>query len=246
MENIENNIENWILDKSKLIETELNDRLTSSSIKIQDDIEQLQANIPAFCLDGLPNDLKKVQVDSFSQETYVNTASENDQGINISKEQLGQFAASMSKNIKTEHVVAGLNMVKQYLPNLMKGVGQKTIERWAGQIVGKAVPIAGMAMTMGLALHDIFSDDPETEQLKRQQEIEQKARERRGQQIEDSALQIADQFATSLTIAINTVVDDFFNKIVHDIKKISLEFGAQDQENRKVLDQLLKLQQELS
>lgn len=246
VENIENNIENWILDKSKLIETELNDRLTSSSIKIQDDIEQLQANIPAFCLDGLPNDLKKVQVDSFSQETYTNTASENDQGINISKEQLGQFAASMSKNIKTEHVVAGLNLVKQYLPNLMKGVGQKTIERWAGQIVGKAVPIAGMAMTMGLALHDIFSDDPETEQLKRQQEIEQKARERRGQQIEDSALQIADQFATSLTIAINTVVDDFFNKIVHDIKKISLEFGAQDQENRKVLDQLLKLQQELS
>ena len=187
-----------------------------------------------------------MQVDSFSQETYTNTASENDQGINISKEQLGQFAASMSKNIKTEHVVAGLNLVKQYLPNLMKGVGQKTIERWAGQIVGKAVPIARMAMTMGLALHDIFSDDPETEQLKRQQEIEQKARERRGQQIEDSALQIADQFATSLTIAINTVVDDFFNKIVHDIKKISLEFGAQDQENRKVLDQLLKLQQELS
>ncbi|HAD79578.1 MAG TPA: hypothetical protein DCF99_09445, partial [Flavobacteriaceae bacterium] len=112
MENIENNIENWILDKSKLIETELNDCLTSSSIKIQDEIEQLQANIPAFCLDGLPNDLKKVQVDPFSQETYVHTASENDQGINISKEQLGQFAASMSKNIKTEHVVAGLNLVK--------------------------------------------------------------------------------------------------------------------------------------
>ena len=246
VENIENNIENWILDKSKLIETELNDCLTSSSIKIQDEIEQLQANIPAFCLDGLPNDLKKVQVDPFSQETYVHTASENDQGINISKEQLGQFAASMSKNIKTEHVVAGLNLVKQYLPNLMKGVGQKTIEKWAGQIVGKAVPIAGAAVTIGLALHDIFSDDPETEQLKRHQEIEQKARERRDQQIEDSALQISDQFASSLAIAINSVIDDFFNQIINDVKQISFEFGAQDQVNRKILDQLLNLQQELS
>ena len=245
-ESIEIHIENWILDKSKLIETELNDALTMSSVKIQDDIEQLQAKIPAFSLDGLPNDVKKVQVDSLGQEAYVHTASPNDQGIQISKEQLGQFAASMSKNIKTEHVVAGLNIVKQYLPNLMKGVGQKTIEKWAGQIVGKAVPIAGAALTIGLALHDIFSGDPETEQLKRQQEIEQKARERRDQQIEDSALQIADQFATSLAIAIYVVIDDFFNQIVHDVKKISLEFGEKDQENSKILDQILKFQQELS
>ncbi|MBH2029244.1 MAG: 50S ribosome-binding GTPase [Moraxellaceae bacterium] len=246
IENIEMNIEHWILDKSKLIETELNDALMTSSVKIQDDIEQLQAKIPTVCLDGLPNDIKKVQVDSLDQDNYTHTASTNDQGIKINKEQLGQFAASMSKNIKTEHVVAGLNLVKQYLPNLMKGVGQKTIEKWAGQIVGKAVPIAGMAVTMGLALHDILSDDPETEQLKRRQEIEQKARERRDQQIEDSALQIADQFATSLAIAINSVIDDFFNKIVHDIRQISVEFGTQDQINSKILDQILKLQQELS
>jgi hypothetical protein len=240
------NIEHWILDKSKLIETELNDALMTSSVQIQDDIEQLQAKIPTVCLDGLPSDIKKFQVDSLDQDNYTHTASTNDQGIKINKEQLGQFAASMSKNIKTEHVVAGLNLVKQYLPNLMKGVGQKTIEKWAGQIVGKAVPIAGMAVTMGLALHDILSDDPETEQLKRRQEIEQKARERRDQQIEDSALQIADQFATSLAIAINSVIDDFFNKIVHDIRQISVEFGTQDQINSKTLDQILKLQQELS
>lgn len=246
IENIEMNIEHWILDKSKLIETELNDALMTSSVQIQDDIEQLQAKIPTVCLDGLPSDIKKFQVDSLDQDNYTHTASTNDQGIKINKEQLGQFAASMSKNIKTEHVVAGLNLVKQYLPNLMKGVGQKTIEKWAGQIVGKAVPIAGMAVTMGLALHDILSDDPETEQLKRRQEIEQKARERRDQQIEDSALQIADQFATSLAIAINSVIDDFFNKIVHDIRQISVEFGTQDQINSKTLDQILKLQQELS
>ena len=108
------------------------------------------------------------------------------------------------------------------------------------------MPIAEAALTIGLALHDIFSGDPETEQLKRQQEIEQKARERRDQQIEDSALQIADQFATSLAIAIYAVIDDFFNQIVHDVKKISLEFGEKDQENSKILDQILKFQQELS
>ncbi|ENV18703.1 MULTISPECIES: GTPase [Acinetobacter] len=245
-ENIGTDIENWILDKSKLIEVELSDVLTMSSVKIQDNIEQVQAKIPTFCLDGLPNDLKKVQVDSLDQETYVHTTSPNEQGINISKEQLGQFAASMSKNIKTEHVVAGLNLVKQYLPNLMKGVGQKTIEKWAGQIVGKAVPLAGAAVTIGLALHDIFSDDPDTEQLKRHQEIEQKARERRDQQIEDSALQISDQFATSLAISIYFIIDDFFTQIINEVKQISLEFGAQDQANRKTLDQLLNLQQELS
>lgn len=242
---IENCIQNWILNKSKLIETELNDTLTMYSIKINDDIDQLQAKIPVFSLDGLPNDIKKIQVDSLDSEAYVQTQSSNPQGINISKEQLGQFAASMSKNIRTEHVVSGLNMIKQYLPNLMKGIGEKTIEKWAGQIVGKAVPIAGAALTLGLALHDIFSDDPETEQLKRQQEIERKARERRDQQIEDSALQISDQFATSLAIAIYSVIDDFFSKIVNEIEKISVEFGVQDQENSKLLDQILKLQQEI-
>jgi len=101
-------------------------------------------------------------------------------------------------------------------------------------------------VTIGLALHDIFSDDPDTEQLKRHQEIEQKARERRDQQIEDSALQISDQFATSLAISIYFIIDDFFTQIINEVKQISLEFGAQDQANRKTLDQLLNLQQELS
>jgi hypothetical protein len=54
----------------------------------------LQAKIPTVCLDGLPNDIKKLQVDSLDQDNYTHTASTNDQGIKINKEQLGQFAAS--------------------------------------------------------------------------------------------------------------------------------------------------------
>ena len=152
----------------------------------------------------------------------------------------------MGQNIKVEHVVTGLNMVKQYLPTLMKGVGQKTIEKWAGNIVGKAVPIAGAALTIGLALHDIFSDDAETEQLKRQQEVERKARERRDQQIEDAAIQISDQFLTTLSIAIHHVIDGFFEQVVDEIEKISLNFEEKDQVNSKLMEKVLTLQQELS
>ena len=89
-----------------------------------------------------------------------------------------------------------------------------------------------------MAVHDIFSDDPETEQLKRQQDIEQKARERRDQQIEDSATQIADQFSTSLSVAIDSIIDDFYYQVVDEVKKISVNFEAQYQENSKILEQL--------
>lgn len=243
---IENNINHWVEGKSKLIENDLNSALEMSKSKIKDDIEQLQAKIPAIALnDDLPKDIN-IEVDALNQETHMPKSSSSDQGINISKEQLSQFAVSMGQNIKVEHVVTGLNMVKQYLPTLMKGVGQKTIEKWAGNIVGKAVPIAGAALTIGLALHDIFSDDAETEQLKRQQEVERKARERRDQQIEDAAIQISDQFLTTLSIAIHHVIDDFFEQVVSEIEKISLNFEEQDQVNSKLMEKILTLQQELS
>ena len=243
---IENNINHWVEGKSKLIENDLNSALEMSKSKIKDDIEQLQAKIPAIALnDDLPKDIN-IEVDNLDQETHIPKPPSSDQGINISKEQLSQFAVSMGQNIKVEHVVTGLNMVKQYLPTLMKGVGQKTIEKWAGNIVGKAVPIAGAALTIGLALHDIFSDDAETEQLKRQQEVERKARERRDQQIEDAAIQISDQFLTTLSIAIHHVSDDFFEQVVSEIEKISLNFEEQDQVNSKLMEKILTLQQELS
>ena len=242
-EDIENQIQHWILNKSKLIEIDLNDYLEVCTVKIQDKISHLQAKIPAFNLDGTPHE-NRVQVDSLSLENTP-TDSLSNQGININKDQLGQLAVSLSKNIKTEHVVAGLNMVKQYLPSLMKGIGKKTIEKWAGQIVGKTVPIAGAALTIGLALHDIFSGDPETEQLKRQQEMEQRAIERRDQQIEDSATQIADQFATSLSIAISAVIDAFFNQLIGEIEKISQNFDEKDKINSKVLEEILELRQKV-
>ena len=243
---IENNINHWVEGKSKLIENDLNSALEMSKSKIKDDIEQLQAKIPAIALnDDLPKDIN-IEVDALNQETHMPKSSSSDQGINISKEQLSQFAVSMGQNIKVEHVVTGLNMVKQYLPTLMKGVGQKTIEKWAGNIVGKAVPIAGAALTIGLALHDIFSDDAETEQLKRQQEVERKARERRDQQIEDAAIQISDQFLTTLSIAIHHVIDGFFEQVVDEIEKISLNFEEKDQVNSKLMEKVLTLQQELS
>ena len=243
---IENNINHWVEGKSKLIENDLNSALEMSKSKIKDDIEQLQAKIPAIALnDDLPKDIN-IEVDNLDQETHIPKSPSSDQGINISKEQLSQLAVSMGKNIKVEHVVTGLNMVKQYLPTLMKGVGQKTIEKWAGNIVGKAVPIAGAALTIGLALHDIFSDDAETEQLKRQQEVERKARERRDQQIEDAAIQISDQFLTTLSIAIHHVIDGFFEQVVDEIEKISLNFEEKDQVNSKLMEKVLTLQQELS
>lgn len=46
--------------------------------------------------------------------------------------------------------------------------------------------------------------------------------------------------ATSLAIAIYSVIDDFFTQIINDVKQISLEFGAQDQANRKILDPTIK------
>lgn len=237
MEDIDIYIKDWILNKSKLIETNLNDSLEIAKLKIQNDIEQLQAKIPVMGLNDLPINMEQIQIDATNKEPHISNDAMPDDGFKIGKEQIN-LAVSMGKNIKTEHIVAGLNMVKKYLPTLMKGIGKKTIEKWAGQVVGKAMPIASAVVTIGLAVHDIFSDDPETEQLKRQQDIEQKARERREQQIEDSATQIADQFSTSLSVAIDSIIDDFYYQVVDEVKKISVNFEAQYQENSKILEQL--------
>ena len=208
-----------------------------AKLKIQNDIEQLQAKIPVMGLNDLPINMEQIQIDATNKESHISNDAMPDDGFKIGKEQIN-LAVSMGKNIKTEHIVTGLNMVKKYLPTLMKGIGKKTIEKWAGQVVGKAMPIASAVVTIGLAVHDIFSDDPETEQLKRQQDIEQKARERREQQIEDSATQIADQFSTSLSVAIDSIIDDFYYQVVDEVKKISVNFEAQYQENSKILEQL--------
>ena len=124
-------------------------------------------------------------------------------------------------------------------------MGQKTIEKWAGQIVGKAIPLASAIIVVGTALHDVFGEDEHTAQLKREQQAYQKARERWEQQIEDNAKDVSNQYATSLLTSLNKVVDEFFNQLISEVNLVSKNFSDEDQINAQYFEQINAVKQTL-
>lgn len=229
-------LQNWITDKSNLLSLELNGIIEECIVKVNDDIEQLKIKLPTGNVNNSIEDLSNITIKVDQQEVIQNGASIN-QDNNVYKDQL-QNIANLGQHIKAEHIALGLNVIKQHLPSLMKGIGPKTIEKLAGQMASKAIPMIGAVITIGLALKDILSEDAETAHLKRQQELEQRARERREQQIEDSAVQISSQFATSMRIGMCSAIDEFFNITIKDIESISQGFDQIDKENGQLMANL--------
>ncbi|MGL5408129.1 MAG: hypothetical protein ACRDAP_05325, partial [Shewanella sp.] len=91
----------------------------------------------------------------------------------INADMLHQVAGTVGKMAKPEHIVTGLKIVKDWMPSVMKGIGEKTMEKWGAAVVGKWIPMVGPAITVLSGLWDIFTDDPEEKQLSQQLEQQQ-------------------------------------------------------------------------
>ena len=150
----------------------------------------------------------------------------------------------IKQNVTPETVLATLKVVKNYLPTLMKGIGTKTMEKWAAMVSSKAVPFLGVAISVGMGLHDAFSEDEETKALRQQQEQMALARERREQQIDEIATQISNQIKVGFSNAASASIDEFFNGLLMKLKEIKGEFSEQDQLNSGLIDQLLQVKRQ--
>lgn len=236
-------LKNWIDNKSDLISRDLNSIIEECIVKINDDIDQLQLKVPSAVAHQVSGDVGGVKINLPQQQATEHEIPQPQQESNILNSERLKNLADLGKNVKAEHITIGLNAVKNHFPSIMKGVGPKAIEKMAGTMASKVIPVIGTAITIGLAIKGMMSDDPETAQLKRQQEAEQQARERYEQQIEDSATEISNQFSTSLRLGMDTAIDDFFNTTIQKVESIGEGFSEIDQENGKILS---KLQEKVS
>lgn len=160
------------------------------------------------------------------------------QGIDLSLLESGVRQASSM--LKAEHVVSVLKVGKQWLPTLFKGVGPVTMGKVAEQIVGKVIPVIGIAFQVGSTLYSAFAGDPDQQRLKQQAKREAQERERRDQAIQAFADETAWEFSRSL----NTMVDTHLKTNFAEIKdKLQSLRGSLGQDQRRLSEDRERLVQ---
>ena len=241
-DNLQNLLNQWVDTKSKSLESELSLCFEETYHHIQMGIEQLEAILPTMKVQAITagdftiepgTDREQNNVSSFSKKSFT-----------FDPVQAEMAKVFIKQNVTPETVLATLKVVKNYLPSLMKGIGTKTMEKWAAMVSSKAVPFLGVAISVGMGLHDAFSEDEETKALRQQQEQMALARERREQQIDEIATQISNQIKVGFSNAASASIDEFFNGLLMKLKEIKGEFSEQDQLNSRLIDQLLQVKRQ--
>ncbi len=209
--------------------------------KAQNDIDILQTSLPET----------KTSNHSICLPEGVNVEpsnSESGNAINESKfapEVMAEMVSKMTGIVQSEHIVGGLKLVKDYIPSLMKGIGPKTMEKWAGTIVGKYIPYIGPAITVISSLWDIFSGDSEVSKQEKQINENNRQRERALQEIEDIAKRLANDFETTMNEATNKSIDSFFSNVSMQIDALRQGFSSQDKAISEVLEKAAAIHQRI-
>ncbi|MRX07230.1 hypothetical protein GJ697_05210 [Pseudoduganella sp. FT25W] len=218
----------------------MQNQMTTFMNLVQDQIDTVQA----AALPAIDHALPDVQVPPPGQRPADagDGAPPPDQTIdgNMLKDAALQFGTFT----KPEHIVGGLKMVKSALPSMMKGIGIKTMEKWASTFVTKWIPYVGVAVSVGQVLYGLFAGDPEEARLRKQTEAEQRERERAIQQMEDFALEIADGFERSMSDIIAQQTESFFANIAQQVELLRQSFSQAEQSNSARLAHLLDILQQ--
>ncbi|MEO9241116.1 dynamin family protein [Pseudomonas inefficax] len=217
-------IEQLIGQANEQVCSELEDALTrlglDASEMLDEVIREVQVQPQAYNTQAAP--------DLDTPEDVADQAPPS-QGIDLGLLESGVRQASSM--LKAEHVVSVLKVGKQWLPTLFKGVGPVTMGKVAEQIVGKVIPVIGIAFQVGSTLYSAFAGDPEQQRLEEQAKREAQERERRDQAIQAFADETAWEFSRSL----NTMVDTHLKTNFAEIKdKLQSLRGSLGQDQRRL------------
>lgn len=226
-------IEQLIGQANEQICSELEDALTrlglDASEMLDEVIREVQVQPQAYNTQAAP--------DLDTPEAPADQAPAS-QGIDLSLLESGVRQASSM--LKAEHVVSVLKVGKQWLPTLFKGVGPVTMGKVAEQIVGKVIPVIGVAFQVGSTLYSAFASDPDQQRLEQQAKREAQERERRDQAIQAFADETAWEFSRSL----NTMVDTHLKTNFAEIKdKLQSLRGSLGQDQRRLSEDRERLVQ---
>lgn len=230
-------IEKLIESAGKEVALHLNDELQIFVNGVQSEIEELQAALPKITHEGIAITTPKLATAAPAAQGGRTDAS----GMNpaLLKGAINQIATLA----KPEHIVGSLQLVKSALPSLMKGIGTKTMEKWATTALTKWIPYVGTFISVASVLFDLFSGDPEEKQLHQQTEEQQMAKERALQQMEDFAREISDGFETSMRDIIHNELETFFANVVAQVDSLRQAFSDTERDNSQRLERLLEIQQ---
>lgn len=240
--NIQQLLNDSIEKRNQHIHQKLVNMMESFYVTIEHDIDQLKED---FSLKEIKN---KVSADNIDIDKKADSDSlsitKSDEASNFNIKQIAKPELMLSLHaVKPEHIVKGLQTLQSTFPSLMKNISLATMEKWAGKIVGRYIPVVGTIVTIGSTINDLFGEDEQTRQLKSEIKKQQEAIERRDKQISDAANNIADNFEIALNSELIKMIDDFFDKVISQLKNVSDQFNENDQKNIEYNQQLSEIRQ---
>lgn len=159
-------------------------------------------------------------------------------GIDMSLLETGvRQAGSM---VKAEHLISVMKVGKEWLPTLFKGIGPATMGKVAEQIVGKVIPVIGIAFQVGSTLYSAFAGDPEQQRLNEQAQREAQERERRDQAIKAFGEETAWEFSQSLNALVETHLKASFAEVKDKLQSLR---GSLNQNQRRLSEDRERLVQ---
>ena len=239
-EDCQQKIESILQLASEQLQTHLSNRLQEVISVAQQDIDELQAAMP--------------QVGQYTREGEIPTSEDalnseqpirrTEKSPSISAAMSAQASKKMASMVRPEHIVNTLKTVKELLPSLMKGIGPKTMEKWAGTLMSKYIPYVGTVVTAGMALWDILSGDPDEKAMQQQLETQRLARERAEQQMDDFAQEMADGFKQFMRANILQEIDGFFEQLNVQVDKLRDGFNETERLASEHLQKWVDIQQQ--
>lgn len=209
---------------------------------VQQEIDAFQVELPQVGWQGgtvKAPVFDKAGVDVLAAQADGNAAG----GVGI---QVGDAITKVASMARPDHIVSGLKVVKDILPSLMKGIGIKTMEKIAANVVTKWIPYVGVATTVGQGLYALFRGDPEEELLRQQHAQAQRAQERAVQQMEDFARELSEGFDSAMQAVVRKEIAEFFGALGAQVDEMRTHFSQSEQHTSRQLEALLALRQQAS
>lgn len=213
-------------ESGKAVVAVMDDELQYLMSQFNDDVETMSAILNAQHEGPSINDVPHIS-------TSESEAPNNQGGID--KEVLGNAASSVVKMAKPEHIVGGLKLVKDWAPSLMKGIGPKTMEKWAGQVIGKWIPYAGTAVTVISSIYDLFSEDSSDKQIREHEEKALQERERFEKQVADTAEDLGEQFERAMNQILRQELEPILQQMLAKVESAQTSANEQEKANSVAL-----------
>lgn len=183
--------------------------------------------------------LDSIQVDTQLQTPRTGSIPEDEdsevsatvtQGSNFNFGLLETGVQQMGALIKAEHIVSALKVGKDLLPNLFKGIGPVTMGKIGEKVVGKVVPVIGLAIQASQILYSLLAKDPEEKRLEEEARLLAQQEERRSQLIREMSTDVAWEFKNTINRAVDENICCNFAMINSRLQEIRSVFSTSQRE----------------